>query len=540
MPRSLEEVQSDIRALLFTTPKQRAALGLPQSSKEALRDMCQIILDHLKERGHVFFANGQGYIMTENLVPIVVSHDGVGLSYLLNKDYLITPGLKERKDIGLHIGTICEKEGDRVEFRVGSYYDSDTNTVYLAERLGYMLKISKNKILRVENGTDHQYFLFHENYEPWEVGDLDRVPGGLFPFETEESHAEPSLFDELFFKGMILKESVLTLFEWKLLVKVYIVTLLMRGVIHERLMFLLLGATGSGKTFFTRVIGKMLIGSNFDVVGLDEDLKELENKLVNNVYVALDDPGTIDAKALSLIKRATSGGKMQRRNLYTTAGQVELPYIADLAMTCVSQPFYNLEETNRQLANTLGKREAGNRSERDLLKEIQAQRNMFLWEMTGTIINVLEAIDEAKGYQGTTPLRLAGFALLFIKILMHEAASPEEGELLAREILRKWKLMQETSIFQGDDLAEALHSLTRSSKFVPGKRYTSSDLLGLLRDHYNGRPYWAESALRLGKKLKVSEGSYTNVFGLVISENRRTHGNLYSFTPPWDLTSEET
>ena len=303
MPRLIEEVQTDIRALLFTTAKQRARLGLPITGRECLREVCHIIWDHLKERGRVFFANGQGYVMREDNIPIVVSHDGVAFSYLLETDYLISPGLKERKDIGLHVGMMCQTEGRRVQFRVGSHYDSASNTVYMAERRGWILRITKENVTRVENGADDQFFLFPDAYEEWEIGALDSVPGTLFPFEPDESVIQASIFDELFFDGMHLKESVLTLHERKLLIRVYIITLFMRGIIHERLLFLLLGKTGSGKTYLARVLGKMLIGSGFDVVGLDEDAKELENKLVNDTFVALDDPSGLTAKSLSLIKR---------------------------------------------------------------------------------------------------------------------------------------------------------------------------------------------------------------------------------------------
>ena len=60
MAKPIEEVQADIRGLLFTTAKERLNLGLPTSGKECLREVCHVIWDHLKERGRVFFANGQG------------------------------------------------------------------------------------------------------------------------------------------------------------------------------------------------------------------------------------------------------------------------------------------------------------------------------------------------------------------------------------------------------------------------------------------------------------------------------------------------
>jgi hypothetical protein len=532
MAKPIEEVQADIRGLLFTTAKERLNLGLPTSGRECLREVCHVIWDHLKERGRVFFANGQGYVMREDNIPVVVSHDGVAFSYLLETDYLISPGLKERKDIGLHVGMMCETEGRRVEFRLGSHYDTAASIVYMAEKRGWLLRITKEGVTRVENGSDDQFFLFPDGYESWEIGDLNSMPGTLFPFEPDESFAEASVFDELFFEGMRLNESTLTLHERKLLIKVYIVTLFMRGVIHERLLFLLLGKTGSGKTYLARVLGKMLIGSSFDVVGLDEDPKELENKLVNNVFVALDDPSGLTAKSLSLIKRAATGGKMQRRNLFTTAQQIEMPYIADIAMTTVSQPFHNEEETNRQLCITLAQREGGNRSERELLREVTARRSVFLWEMVGTITDVLEALEENKDYSGTVPMRLAGFAILFIKIMRHEASNPDEGEELARNILDRWKSEQESSIFANDDLAEALQKWMASAKFIPGRQYTAGDMLEELASHWKGHPYWSDSSLRLGLKLKVSEGSFQRVFGLVITTDSHAKTNQYAFNPP--------
>jgi hypothetical protein len=76
----------------------------------------------------------------------------------LETDYLISPGLKERKDIGLHVGMMCETEGRRIQFRVGSQYDIESNAVYMAEKRGWILRITTVTIARVENGTGKQHF----------------------------------------------------------------------------------------------------------------------------------------------------------------------------------------------------------------------------------------------------------------------------------------------------------------------------------------------------------------------------------------------
>ena len=68
--------------------------------------------------------------------------------------------------------------------------------------------------------------------------------------------------------------------------------------------------------------------------------------------------------------------------------------------------------------------------------------------------------------------------------------------------------------------------------FRPGQPYTAEDLLQNLALHWRGRPYWSDSSLRLGLKLKVSEGTFERVFGLVITTDSHAKTNLYAFNPP--------
>jgi hypothetical protein len=116
--------------------------------------------------------------------------------------------------------------------------------------------------------------------------------------------------------------------------------------------------------------------------------------------------------------------------------------------------------------------------------------------------------------------------------MRHETGTPEAGEALARGILDRWKIEQESSIFANDDLAEALQKWMATRGFHPGEQYTAGDLLQNLAPHWRGRPYWSDSSLRLGLKLKTSEGSFQRVFGLLITTDNHTKANRYRFHPP--------
>lgn len=62
---TLTEVQEQIRALYFSTPKERAINGLPATDREAKLHIAMAIMKHLLERGKALSEGNLGYLLLE-------------------------------------------------------------------------------------------------------------------------------------------------------------------------------------------------------------------------------------------------------------------------------------------------------------------------------------------------------------------------------------------------------------------------------------------------------------------------------------------
>lgn len=519
-----KDVKASIRALLFTTPKERITLGLPSSSKEALNEVAKIIWEDLKRRGSIFHSGGAGYLLLENHVPIAVSKDGHDFSYLMSEDYLLQPGQSEKDHVGKFIGMMCVKEGKKTELRVGTHYASESKTCYFSELRGYMVRITKDSAERVPNGTDGIVFLFPEGYEEINIMAFHPFFGHVSLFGTQ--------LQSLLFEGLTMESGDLSVEERKRLIETYLITLFMPGIVREKMLFTSLGPTGSGKTFALRVIGRLLVGRGFEVSDLSGDKKELETVLVNRPFVVFDDVAGVSKEVLAIVKKAVTGGTMQRRELYTTSRLAEEPYRAHIAVTSVTSPFHGTEETNRMLVLTLTNRNAFT-SEKETLRTVDMHRGSFLAEMVARVQFVLRALDKVPHLaMKTMPIRLAGFATLFTQLY---AATTDKGAEKALDILTRWGKEQEGQVLYDNDLADAIRAFIKSPEFTLNDTLVASQLLDRLKKYMSGKPYWSESAERLAHALIRSEVSFKSQFGLTITSDSHTKTRVYSFAPPFEL-----
>jgi hypothetical protein len=335
----LELIKQKIRRLIFGDKKQREG----RTEKEARAHLADIVWQHLLSRGHAYCTEGgQGYLLLEDRIPIEVTRDGRAFAGLLERDYLLKPAMAEKDFVGQDIGLSCWMKGEKVVPRTLSYYDADTDTVYVAEQRGFLIRVTKDRIDRVPNGTDGQMFLYPEGYSEWKMSPVLFTDGTQPPewgstsvslhniLGDDPLYLPPSI-DSLIFGGVAFEDSALTTSDKKVLITLFVVSLLMRGIVREKPILAALGPTGSGKTFLLRALGKLLQGDSFEVSSAMEDLKEIENQLVNNAFVVFDDLKRPDGNIRAMFRRAVTGGQMQRRELYSTNKQVTMPYVATVS-----------------------------------------------------------------------------------------------------------------------------------------------------------------------------------------------------------------
>jgi hypothetical protein len=174
---SEQTVVDMVHDLLFLSPKDRAALGLPRNFfKEALDIVDKLIYDDLKAKGKFFNVGGLGYLILtgREAEPIQISRDGAECQDLLEK-YNLHAGREATKLVGKFLGVRSYIDGDHVARHISFHYDSEANTAYYAEQLGWLLKVTKDGISKIKNGKGGILFTYPDTYKPWTLNPAPKI-----------------------------------------------------------------------------------------------------------------------------------------------------------------------------------------------------------------------------------------------------------------------------------------------------------------------------------------------------------------------------
>lgn len=255
--RDFEHVQKLIGALLYTSAKGRAAEGLPPTRDEAIRLAGGAICANIKCRGTLYNCDGVGYILLkgQEAKPIRISPTDARFADLLG-EYGIGTGMEAEKRIGKFLGTRAIQDGHKTSIRHFFYYDRATERAYVSEQRGQLLRVTRNGIDRVPNGTDDQLFEFNDKYQGYAV-DLS----SLFLMTCGTSRAlVPSDMLATIFDGIQFEPSRLTVDQKKILITTWIIVMMLSGLITEKPILQIVGPSGSGKTTMLEIIGRTLFG----------------------------------------------------------------------------------------------------------------------------------------------------------------------------------------------------------------------------------------------------------------------------------------
>jgi hypothetical protein len=539
------------------------------ASNEAAKKRAETIAwEWLSVHAKAFSCGGLGYLLPENGEPIAVTKDGQDFNVLLIS-LGIHPGSPMRDRIGEYIGTMCYEKGIETQARVSFHYDKEKRTAYFAEGRGKLMKVSGREIVRVPNGTDDQLFLFGRNYEPWEFSPpsvepekpIDWSKADWFelskdlqaymkqkgtisdPIEELSDPPLPGTVDlapdnvllaDLLFGILEFENQSLSIEELHVLLNAYVVTLFMPGIVTGKLLLQVLGETGSAKTLFLRLLGRIIYGRKFEVTGMDEE--QFENALVNNAFLVLDDVKSTSNKAiLGKIRLACTGGSAKRRELYSTFGQIEMPYLAAVALSCSDEPFTASDEmSNRSLILRVKQRE-DYIAEDILLRRIDRARSLLLSEMMVRIQNVIIAVDAQANFEPKVKMRMASFATLILRVGRHF-----EWTELAEATLESWREEQEGASMDNTIIAvldawmseESWKSEELSSGELYQKLSRAASFLGIT-------PWWQGKENWLIRNLVGAARAYRNRYGF--SFTKRTSGHKparYSFKPKDEVLEE--
>jgi len=526
-------IREGLANLLLTTTSERDELGLPLSQESADQRAEELLWDYVRKQAQVFCTNGGlGYLLFNDKKeqPIPVARDGYELNDFLTS-LGIHSGARARNRLGKHLGTMCWREGARVEPRISFHFDSKAYVAYFAEGPGELIRISASEITRVPNGTDGQLFLFPRNYEPWHL-DLDALPPSTDFCPDANALLPQLLFDVLEFENeSLIREDL------HVLLNAYVATLFLPNIVAGKLLLQVLGDTGSGKTLFLRLLGRLIYGQHFEVTGLDTDEKQVENAIVNNSFVAFDDvKRTSNSAILGIIRRACTGGACKRRELYSTFGEITEPYRAAIAITCSEEPFTSSDEMSNRALIIRAKQRDNYLDEKSFLQKLDRHRDRLMAEMVVRLQNVIIAVKAQCNFEPSLKSRMAGFSTFLLRV-----ARQWDWGVSAQHVLDVWR---EEQIGAGLDpsIMETLDRWMSREGWEKSKRYSAAELcreLEKVNISCNIDAWWHGKDAALVRALRRAFHAYQNHYGFCfIGRTSGPKPGIYWFEPSDELLKQ--
>ena len=517
------ELLEKIRILLFAPPKEIKHLAL--NRQEALNIVDKLVYDDLKSKGQFFNVGGLGYLVLkgEEAKPIKISHTDSRCLNLLQR-YHLHPGRNSTNVVGQFLGVRSSLDGFRTEMHISFHYHPGENTAYYAEASGYLLKVTKDGISRIKNGEDKVLFTYPDNYQPWTMQPEPTIGRSLIP---ERGSA---LYDAVF-NGIKFEDSLMSDEQKYILLTVYLILLFLPGLNKTKIILQMIGPSGSGKSFFLEVLGRLLIGPKFSTQPMTEDKQQFENQVINSSYIAYDNVNYISKPIMDLLCQVATGLKVERRELYTTAGKFEAPALATVAISSITPQLTEVEHANRSLMLKVQKRQEF-KSSVDLFADLDARRNELMTEIVARVRMVLTALDAQRTYRPPVKMRLADIATFILRVARHEGWEGEANDLLAA-----WSGEQMDEALKDDDISHLMIRVLQKQDSKP-EWLSSSDFLRLLERElgFGARSGdWGKSARAFSAALMKNEPAYRMRYGLEVRNNPHTKNREFRLNPSADL-----
>jgi hypothetical protein len=415
--------------------------------------------------GHLLLNDGDG-------VPIEVSQDDENFNKLLIS-FGIHPGSPSRIRVGRYITTGCYHEGVHCETRLGFHYDSEKFTAYVALDRGKLIKVTAQGFSQVANGVDGNLFVFPPAWEPLLSKDLNAVESEIGTTGEITRSLVPDdfllryLFQDVHFDIRGLEEAQI-----RILLMAYLLFLMLPGAVSERVLLECLGPSGSGKTFFAVIFGLILSGPNFKAQSLPTEPREYDNQVINAYYLVYDNVGFVSRAIRDRICQSVTGMDVVRRILYSDKEELRVPSKATIAISAIVSPLGELEHSNRSITTNFTERPKGTYiSEKELRKQIQANRDAIILNLLRRMVLVIKALEAERDFIPKVNNRLASVATFILRIAKHEGWEEE-----ASKLLDVWASDQISESLADDDVSEAIAKWMRSGFYSRGEWLTATRL----------------------------------------------------------------
>ena len=492
--------------------------------------------------------NGQGYFVNGGSDAYFFDQDQRRLVFLDKDDRDLRILLGERYRINRqdqlyaylleHMLREAHIRGRHSLVRRFSYYEQESNVVYLDMGDSRLLKISADGIEVRDNGQDGVLFLPMPEQEPW-----DYKPG----------HRPRLLRDRLIARVNFTEEGgEFTDQQQRALLLAWMLSMAFESMMPTKVIAMAIGPGESGKSSLFRIVGRILIGRDFEVDSLLQDQKGEEDfwvSLAHSFFICYDNVDQVVRWLPDALAQVATGIRRSKRQLHTTA-QLHRNKVSCMLAVTARTPTVSLRREDvagRTLIFNLRPLDT-KRPEYEIQDEIIRLRDELMSGYAGMVQKVLQT--PLADVQVADPgMRMADFAR--IATWIGNGLGPEMGDLM-NEVISRIRLSQYRFATEEDSLTTLLSIwLTRNAPMLDGgmdglgrtpnagRKVATRELLlelNAIAKEYDMR-LRAPNPTALGIQIRNLEAALSQHF--VIERGHSKGGNTWSFEMLSDVVEQE-
>ncbi|MGO9590630.1 MAG: hypothetical protein ACLP3K_11375 [Candidatus Acidiferrales bacterium] len=349
---------------------------------ERWREIGELVVRNLKQHGH-FFNTDQGLFFFDNdeRRAFQLSKDDPNVAALLNQQYGINPKEHGFGRVLAELTSEAHSKGKKIDLRRLAHYDPQTAQLFVSRFDGEVYRLDGTSVSALPNGSQDVFFF--DDRMLWEPFSY------LKPMATKE-------LDQRLIQSVNFTDSTLTRDEQRILLKLWILALFFGSIQPTKIILLLLGEHGSGKTSALRRIQKFIFGPKADLLSIEKEKQDGFVATVTSDPLALFD--NLDERIPWLpytLSRLATGVTFSRRMLYTTNEKTQFPGVSWLGITARSVAFmeHQPDLPDRTLVLEL-ERLNEKRPENELVAEVATHRNVMWSELLTELNSIVRHLRE--------------------------------------------------------------------------------------------------------------------------------------------------
>lgn len=450
--KNITSIKAKIRAI----QTDDATKGIFRKDKIA-----ELVIAELLNLGKIYKANNLYYLFLKDEKRLIcISDEPMELRALFTK-WGVNASENLYKYVLNELYVYCMSHAEQVEIHKFAYYNPKTFALYIYNGIKEILKITPDKIETIENGDDGIMFTELNNYEPFQLVDIDEKVDYIEKYLTDNLNIDKDA-------------SLLNLVTQRKIAKIWFYSLFFESIMKTKPIFTAIGSKGSGKTTFLRRIGQILFGKKFDVTSIANDCKDLETLITNNYYVVIDNLDNPPKALNDALARIATGQIIKKRKLFTTNQELEFDVKCYVALTSRTPQFTRDDVADRLICIYL-ERFGLFKDENNLCKIVMDNRDKIFTYTIKQLQKIIIKLEETQDKEYDNKYRMADFAIFALKTAENKKEQKELEKIFATMI----KIQNEFTL-RDDVLYLAFREFVKDTN-NKGKRFIPAELYKLLK-----------------------------------------------------------